>query len=199
MHYAQLINTRKLAFPSAPPYPPSRLAALTNRSKVVSLGVPPAQLHHRTKSDATFLSDLAAVSEGGGSSVTGGTAVPRMEEITTMEMESMGKETPPIEHVGDQEYASSKEEEEAEEEAESEPLLFSVDEMVHVDEELGMALESDHDAVYARDSHFLAELEDNDGRSTEGGGTHASRQHHRHHSRHLSRNSQSISRLFVGE
>ena len=57
LHFAQLINTRKLAFPHAPPYPPSRRAALTNRSKVVSLGIPPAQMHHRTKSDATLVSE----------------------------------------------------------------------------------------------------------------------------------------------
>jgi hypothetical protein len=51
LHFAQLINTRKLVFPDAPAYPVGRRAALTSRSNVPSMlyafGHPPVQSHHR--------------------------------------------------------------------------------------------------------------------------------------------------------
>jgi hypothetical protein len=51
LHFAQLINTRKIVFPDAPAYPPGRRAALTSRSKQPSkpfnVGLPPVQSHHR--------------------------------------------------------------------------------------------------------------------------------------------------------
>lgn len=179
LHYAQLINTRRLAFPTAPQYPPARRAALTNRSKVVSLGIPPTQLHHRTKSEATFVSDLATLSAAG--STTGHVPVTQ--------------ETP--EEGGDNDSkpksGGEKKEKEPEPESESEPLLFSVDDMVHVDEELGTALDNDTEALFVRDSRFLADLEDEASPSTEGA------QGSWRHTRHLSRTSHSLKRLLVGE
>lgn len=218
LHYAQLINTRRLAFPKAAPYPAARRAALTSRSKVISLGIPPPQMHHRGKSAATGMSEdlfhhavaAAAVGsdKGRGGSPTEGFIVDNLPTIPMDEMQH--------DNVGNPPTAAQQKEAEADlQGSEREPLLFSMDDMVHVDEELGMALESDQDASLARDSHFIVELEQGielpfaavDPGGGGGGGAAGSSSivssigasHRRHRSRHLSRNSQSISRLFVGE
>jgi len=173
LHFAQLINTRKLAFPNAPPYPASRRMALTNRSKLVSLGIPPPQKHHR--SEHTFPSSLQAQSDG--------------ESLPEKSVSSTGKE--PISNARkEEEKPGNLPEEGPEETQEGDPLLFSVDDMFHVGEELGLALESDNEASLARDSHVILDVDET--RSTSGGQS-------RSHSRNLSRTSQSISRLFMGE
>lgn len=48
LHFAQLLNTRKLVFPDAPDFPAGRRAALTSKSTKPStgLGMPPMQIHH---------------------------------------------------------------------------------------------------------------------------------------------------------
>eukprot|EP00977_Amphora_coffeiformis_P006919 scaffold1508_cov178-Amphora_coffeaeformis.AAC.27 len=180
LHFAQLINTRKLAFPNAAPYPASRRMALTNRSKLVSLGIPPPQKHHR--SESAFTVSPPAQSDAGS---LPDKHVPGIKEEPTRhgreEKEEVSGNLPEEEVTGNVP-------------PEEEPLLFSVDDMVHVGEELGLALESDIEASPVRDSHFINDhldgLEEN--RSTTGG-------HSRTRSRHLSRTSQSISRLFMGE
>jgi hypothetical protein len=57
LHYAQLVSTRKLAFPDAPPYPVGRRGALTVYSKRPQVGKMPSvallspQSHDRTATD----------------------------------------------------------------------------------------------------------------------------------------------------
>jgi len=49
LHYSQLLKTRQLVFPNAPPYPPGRRTALTSLSKPTKLqkiGMPPTQDFH---------------------------------------------------------------------------------------------------------------------------------------------------------
>lgn len=50
LHFAQLVNTRKLVFPEAPPYPPGRRCALTgdiqSSKKHYKIGYPPVQNYH---------------------------------------------------------------------------------------------------------------------------------------------------------
>jgi len=64
LSFAQLINTRKMAFPDAPPYPAGRRAALTNAplasaDKKRLIGLPPVQMHHeRYRSGIPSLVDL---------------------------------------------------------------------------------------------------------------------------------------------
>lgn len=51
LHYSQLIQTRKLVFPDAPPYPAGRRAALTHLNhpkKIHLIGMPPPQPYHRS-------------------------------------------------------------------------------------------------------------------------------------------------------
>ena len=184
LHFAQLINTRKLAFPNAAPYPASRRMALTTRSKVISLGVPPPQKHHR--SEHTFPSSLPAQSDAG--------------SLPDKSVPSIKEEPTRYERGDEAEVSGNVPEEEPQEIQEQEPLLFSVDDMVQVGEELGLALESDNEASLARDSYIVADLDET--RSTTGGHsrTHSiTGGHNRTHSRHLSRNTISVSRLFMGE
>jgi len=64
LSFAQLVNTRKMAFPDAAPYPAGRRAALTNAplasaDKKRLIGLPPVQMHHeRYRSGIPSLVDL---------------------------------------------------------------------------------------------------------------------------------------------
>jgi hypothetical protein len=70
LHFAQLVNTRHIAFPDAPPFPPGRRAALiamTGNAGLKKLhhlvGLPPVQTHHGRHSRKPSEINLTAVFE----------------------------------------------------------------------------------------------------------------------------------------
>jgi len=65
LHFAQLLQTRKLVFPDAPEYPVGRRAALTSKTKKPShgLGLPPMQIHHTHHRHAKTVSSLPDLTE----------------------------------------------------------------------------------------------------------------------------------------
>ncbi|EEC47974.1 predicted protein [Phaeodactylum tricornutum CCAP 1055/1] len=69
LHYAQLISTRKLVFPDAPPFPAGRRGAITGRHRLTvpkMIGKPPIQTHHeRHHSRLPSNMDMNAVENAG--------------------------------------------------------------------------------------------------------------------------------------
>ena len=134
-------------------------------------------MHHRGDTIASLVlpDDIGSLAEQ--------FAAESKEEDAVSDNQAEGEEVSGQQSEQVEEHAESPQEEE-------EPLLFSVDDMHHVNEELGSAIDAGAEALLARDSHFLADLDE----TRPSGAVHS-----RQHSRHLSRGSQSISRLFLGE
>lgn len=92
LHYAQLINTRKLCFPYAPAYPAGRRAALTrlnHPNKLHLIGLPPKQQFHEAATSGYAPSVASGITFEGGTTTQHN--VPAGDETATTQFR------PPVE------------------------------------------------------------------------------------------------------